>query len=485
MAQILTKKIIEINYKDWAKGISAQPSAAIGGLFQGFTGCDPFEQTGVALPSLVPATISPATTPTALTNWNDGAGNAYVYVHTATKLYRVLKDSPYTITDVTAQITVNACNNAILFDSGYVYAGSDLRFNALPVASGTDVQLAAGFNGTMDFNALCIGKDKNLYVAQNSRVGQVLLTSHTWTSLSFAIDGNFNVRDMVNDGQYLVIIADNNAPTLTGRQVGNYRCRVYFWDLSKAQADVIYDIKDSYLISAKILDDSVYIFGYKGMYVCSSATAPKMIRPMVGSKALTLAKPNSPAQVTSQNGSLYWVDGGTNTLYKHNVHAYGNPITGEKKIFYSPYVDTGANMLQTVIQTVGDQFWVGGDTPAIYVHNIGTTRGNMNITTLDIPMELPHKFDYTKVVLTQPLSSGQSVSHNAVSQNNANTVSTSDTRTFANVGAKQSFLFRRSATANQSEKFENLRLNISTTGGAAVQRVSTYATPMDDTNEEL
>ncbi len=478
------QKILEIKNADWIKGISAQPNLPVGGLFQVLQGVDPFEQQGVALPALTPAIISPDTTPIALTNWNDNSGNAYVYAHTATKLYRILKDSPYTIVDVTAQITVNTVNNALLFDGGYLYAGTTLRFNTLPVASGSDVQIAAGFNGAMDYNAICIGADKNAYVAQNSYIGKVAFTSHGWTATIFSVDNNFNVRDMVNDGRYLVIIADNNADLLANRKVGNYRCRVYFWDMVKGTADIIYDIKDSYLIAARVLDEGIYIFGYKGLYVCNSASLPKMVRPMVGTSALTLAKPNSPAQLTVQNGSIYWIDGTTAVNQKHEVNAYGNPTAGQKKIFYKPYLDTGANQLQTVIATVGDQFWVGGDTPAIYVHNIGSTRGTAIIETLDTNMSSPFTFEYTKVVLSAPLTTGQSISHAITSQNGSINISAFETKSYNATKPKQSFVFKRIASGTMINQFENLRATI-TAVGCVVQRISIYATPVGDANEEI
>src|SRR6266404_8308679 len=173
-----TQKIIEIKSNDWPKGISAQPNLPVGGLFQRLTGCDPFEQTGVALPSLTPASItpSPSSTPKVLTNWNN-AGTSYVYVHSDTKLLRVLKDSPYTQTDITASITVDTIKNAILWQGKYIYATTQLR--SLTFA-GVDTQILAGYNGALDYIPLCIGADKNLYVGDDSRIHTI--TSSTGTA---------------------------------------------------------------------------------------------------------------------------------------------------------------------------------------------------------------------------------------------------------------------------------------------------------------
>ncbi len=47
-------KIQEVKGSDWAKGQSAQPNLPIGGLFRSMSNFDPFEQTGVFIPSLNP-----------------------------------------------------------------------------------------------------------------------------------------------------------------------------------------------------------------------------------------------------------------------------------------------------------------------------------------------------------------------------------------------------------------------------------------------
>ena len=87
-------KILEIKNNDWLKGISAQPNLPIGGLFQYLQGCDPFEQGGLALPSLAPDNQSLATTPKFIQGYkNPVSGASTLNVLTNSKLYRVLKNS--------------------------------------------------------------------------------------------------------------------------------------------------------------------------------------------------------------------------------------------------------------------------------------------------------------------------------------------------------------------------------------------------------
>src|SRR5689334_4150465 len=97
------KKILEIKDTDWTKGNSAQTDIPSGGLFGATSNFNPFAQGGVFIPSLTPDIKPLSTTPKFLTPFNSASVD-YIYVHTDTKLYQVLKDSPYTITDVTAQV---------------------------------------------------------------------------------------------------------------------------------------------------------------------------------------------------------------------------------------------------------------------------------------------------------------------------------------------------------------------------------------------
>ena len=480
-------KIVEYKGSDFIKGLSAQGNLAVDGLFQAVDNIDPFEQMGLLLPSLTPASItpSPSVTPVSFVSWNDGAGNPYVYAQSATSLIRINRDTPYTQSDQTAQVTNISASNSISWDSLYVYAGTSLRSNAFPVAIGSDVQIAGGFNGTMNPVPLCIGLDKNLYVGQDSRVGMVAVTSHTWTSVAFSVDGNFSVRDMVNDGNYLVIFADNNKNVISTALNGDYKCKIYFWSMEPGVtlADSSYEIDGAYIIGAKMLGTDIYFFTNNGLYVCNSATPPTLIRRMTETNDVSLAKPSNMKQMTVSKGSLYWMDGSNNALFNGKVYAYGAPFSGIKKLFYQPY-DTSSSATYSVIEKVGSQFWLGNNTPKIFVANTGTTRGTGRLVSLETQMEGMYQYEYTKVVLSSPLSTGQSVTVSATGQYGSKTISASETKSYNATNPKQELIFRINPSANSSKNFENIRVSVSTTG-AFISRVCVYARPTNDIGESL
>lgn len=485
------QKIAEWKNEDWPKGISAQGHLPVGGLFQGLKGIDPFYNQGLAVPSFTPDTITPSSSPKFITNFTTG-GVAYAYWHSDTEIKQVLKDSPYTQVDKSSNITFGglpvvgaiAWADVATGTLKYVYAraGGSLRAVPIPLAAG-DVEIKAGFNSTPDDIPLCIGADGNLYHGDNSRVG--IITSGAGTTGNsgiFAIDSGFQVRDLINDGTYLVILADNNTQTTAGRKVGNYRCRVYFWDMKKSLADYVYEVTDSYLIAGKQLDGNIYFFGYNGFYVCNAGTPPQMVRPFTGFNGLSTAKPTKSSQLVRNKGSLFWIDGLNSNLTNGNIYAYGNPTAGQPKIFYNPHINANESNQQNVLQVVGEQYWVGEASPKIYVQNVGSTNGTGTITTIDKTLSQPHKLDFVKVVLSTPLSSGQTVSCLVLGADGSKTISTSETKSYSASNPRQQLIFKVNPTTNSENRFEDFRVTI-TSVGATVQRVAVYATPLEDTTE--
>lgn len=493
-------KIQEIKGSDWAKGQSAQPNLPIGGLFRSMSNFDPFEQTGVFIPSLNPDNQPLSTVPKFLASFNY-IGTDYLLAHTPTKLYQTLKDSPYTVTDVTAQInqglgTVNKIYGRIKWKGGYVYACNDnnnlgyVRFNSLPVAAANDVSLLSSFliDQSLDYAPMCIGADGNMYMGNLSRLQ--VFTSNTGTggnSTYYFVDVGFYIRDIVSDGKYLVIIADNNAPGMVDRRVGAYKVKVYFWDMVQTDAAsrivpvTIWDIDDSYAVAMKFIDGAVNLITHNGISICNVATQPKQIRPFPYDNVSQdrMVRPLNSSQVAVSNGSMYWVDGVNN--FNTDVYAYGNPTSGQQKIFYRPYT-TGVTHLATSLLWVGNQLVLGTDEAALNFFNVGSTRGVATFQTLVTEVGL-HSYGFTKVVLEQKLAAGQYVSVTAYS-NATNSVLSTEIRSYDANNPKQTLLFKRIPIANSPDKFTDITL-IVRVAGAKIHRVAVYGTPLDDTNEEL
>lgn len=488
------QKIIEIKTGDWMKGNSAQPNIAVGGLFQSLSGVDPFEQGGLMLPSLMPdnATTGIATTPKFLTNWNlDGVG--YLYIHTNSKLYQMLAASPYTVVDKSSSIVVtDPVQGAIVWGGKYIYAvkNSNFEVRAWDFAS-SDIQILqnrnTGVTGLSE-RPMCVGADGNLYIGDFGAINKCIINSGTSgntvnSTTSLNPDYDMKVRALVNDGRYLVAFADNNVEDPTARLPGAYKCRIYFWDMQKTQSggtsiqpDIIYDLPgESYIVSAKIIDGQIYFIGYNGIYVCNSATNPKLIRPYPFLAGGASHRPVSTAQIIAFKGSIYWVD--PINLSYGTIAAYGNPITGQQKVFYEPYLFSGG-YTPTCMNNAGSTIYLGTDQPGIFIFNVGTTRGGGNMSTLDLSMTQPHTYGYVKIDLSRPMVSGESVQVVATAGNGQ---LSAETQSYNAASPRQTLLFRPVKTAaNQPDKFVDIRVLVANTK-VPVQRIAVYATPLDDT----
>lgn len=482
----MIKKILELKGTDFLKGYSTQAGLMSNGIFQAAVNFNPFELMGYLQPSLVPAELTaPAESIKCLTSWNSG-GVGYLYAHGTSKLYQYLIASPYTQSDETAQVShAYPVEGAIIWKNSYIYCigssghGSHIYANTLPVVLGSEVLIWAGYSNTdnIDIKYMCLGADGNLYVGDAAQPtsgtagGVIKLTSVTGTSgnvtAGFSIDYGFTVRSLINDGRYLVILADNNSILATSRVVGDYQCRVYFWDMVKGEADMIWDIQDSYLIGGGFKDNKIYVFGYNGIYVCNIITAPKMVWDFRGNSTIT-KRPTNPYQITVGSNDIFWADGGT---IGQNIYALRGTT------FFAPYQTHSSTYAHTAIMKSGENLFAAVDAPKIYIHNTGTTRGSLSAWTANEALPQPYSYVYTKVTLKTPLSSGQSVVV-TILNSNGDLIANSVTRSYSTDGAKKFLTFGPNPTSASVPQFEDVSILISSSG--AVERVTVYGTPSDD-----
>lgn len=494
-------KIIEIKDKNWRAGLSLQKGQAFGGLFYNLQNCNPFENIGVAQPSYAALTVAVATSASVLTAFNISS-TSYVLVHSDTKLKKVLAASPYTITDVSSSVDVTArVMGGIVFGGKYVYANEGGGGRQVRVWDGaaSDVQILNGFGGANGMASFCMGPDGNLYVSSfTGYFSQITSLAGTAgnTNVFKTIDAGFTVRKILNDGRYLVLIADDNAFVPGSRTVGNFRCKVYFWDLIKTQdyggfgagntilPEIVWDsshfVGESYFVGAEIRDGMIYAFGQSGLWAFNAATAPKMIRPFIGSANLTIQQvPTSPYQISQALGSIFWGD--ANAVSGQKIFAYGNPVAGQQPIFYQPYSE--ASLQCTALLAVGTLVFSATADGNLFVHN-DTSQARNDVTAQPVisRFEEPMRFEYVKVVLTAPLSSGQTVTCGFLSGNAG--ISSNEARTYNASKPSQTFVFRRSPSSNTNERFEE-GYPVVTGGKCAIQRIAVYGTPLSDSSEDI
>lgn len=478
-------KIFELKGEDFTKGLSYSSNFPLGGLYSSASNFDPFEDYGYYVPSLdtVVTDSTKTFTPTVLTSFNS-SGTAYIYCHTPTKLFQVLDASPYTTTDVTSEISVvNPVAGAGIFKGRYIYvdaAAANVYSNTIPVALGSNVAILTSGATTEHYRTMCVAPDKNLYICDGSQIDQI--TNVTGTSSNtqgyYALESGMLSRDVVNDGHYLVVVADNNGShkISSNGTTGNYRCQVLFYDVNngRSTADYIYEFTDSYLTSVKVLDGAVYIFGKDNLWVCNSQTPPKSIFSFKGNSTIT-QPPERPFQVTVKGNSIHWV------AEDNNTYAYGSLMSGQKKIFYSPYY-TASN--QYCITNNGSNFYIGcdGSNQMLLITGTGSTRSLAALKTAQQFLPSAYKYAYAKVILKSKLTSGGSVYFGMTTSDGNITFAV--TKTYAEIGAKQSIIFNLTNDITASVKeFNDFKLTVGS--NQTIARVEVWATPIDSHDQTV
>ncbi len=480
-------KIFELKGEDFAKGLSSFSDFSFGGYFSEAV-FDPFEDYGYFTPPLtsVVTDSSLTSTPKFITNWND-SGTAKLYVHTNNKIYEVLDGSPYTTIDKTSQIDVtDNVGGVAVYKSRYIYAhpaSSKVFSNVFPVASASNVEILSSAATSEFYRPFCVAPDKNLYIGDFGQIG--IITNVTGTSGNiqnqYEIENGFIVRDMTSDGQYLIVIADNNLShkIASDGNTGSYRCQVLFFDVNNGRptADFIHEFTDSYLTSVKVLDGVVNIFGKDNFWVCNSQTKPRAIFNFQTGSTIT-EPPRNFFEVTQKNNTLLWC-GVTNG----KIYGYGSKLAGQKKVFYSPYATPSQ---PKTINFSGDKVYVGtnGVNQMLLVLNTGSTRTDTSISTVPLQLQNPFKFAFAKIILKRKMASGESVGFGLTSQDGQAKISNFVTKTFSEIGAKQTIIFNVAIDpANSVKSFQDMAVLISSE--SAVARVQIFGFPIEDYEQQV
>jgi len=489
-------KILEVKGKDFMSGISIQSGMALGGLFSAAIGFDPYEVMGYMKSGLYPVQLDGTTITTKITHLAAAAsgGEGYVFgicdgTGAASKtLYRI-KMSDSTVVDYSDQIDANTIpgtqnhEGLTVYRNRIIYSqGGSLRSNTLTPTSGNDTNIltTAGTSLTGHPVAFGVGSDGVLYytAVSTASIGKIVLTTGTSGNVNNAFsftDTTLIPKDICNDGVYTIFIADNNgagggvAKTL----LANTSCRVFFWDTIKTKADIIYDIPESYLISARYVDGKVLILGSQGLWACNSATPPKLIFPLTTSKLPTYA-----SQVTTQGNILYWAG----TALGAGVFAYGSKIGNS--ILFNPFRSGNNSNLHTALVASGTYFVTALDSNEAYLNNSGSTRSGATLITATKPLDQTYKFAYAKMTLKSPLTTGDSVIL-ALFNGNGQVIMDSTTKSFTQDGAKQTLIFQPKSVAGSFNQFEDIYLSATAVDDATIQRIAVYGTPLPDDNTQV
>ncbi len=481
-------KLFELSGEKFMQGLSLQSSLAMGGLFQNALNFDPFAKFGIFkgspvavqkgssvitsdIRAFVPFSDSKAKL-LAMSNYA-GSGKCAYLINITDDTYTDVTSAFHTETSPGTPVLTSDCiyyKGRLLYDSA-----SQIRSVSTTPNDDQAVEFASTFG---DFHPFHIGPDNYLYYGNQANVGKVVTanatTSNTGQALTFS-NTSLTVKDLTDDGIYLVIVADTNDLNIAGL---TSICKVMFWDMSKSYSDYVWNIPDTYIIGVEYLDNTVYVFGYNGIYVCSAGTRPKLLASFLGDTPLR--RPGSHTQIVNNGHSIIWTDGGTTG----RLFAYGNPIPGKPKIFYQPYQTPNLSVAAKALVCCGSTYFTSTASNNLYKLNDTATLGGAELITCPIVLPQPYTFTEAKVVLSDSLTSSQTTDL-TLSTANGRTISALSSKTSITDPNKTELLFKPLPASDSVPYFNEFVLDLAAGAGAEVEKVEIYGEPQDPSTQRI
>lgn len=497
----MSKLILKIKSTDWEKALSHDIETFTNGIFKVFSNCFPFFRKGNLQPVLAPTelgfgTISPTLPIKKIFPIFDSTQKFYVWQGDGTNgpASQLHVTDGASVTNVTAQIASGTYTprEMSIWQNKLIYIkDTEARANVVPVSAGSDVQVLSGLTSTGALGTPhpgCVGADRYYYIGNGNNVAKLVIATGTLgnsTAVATSLESGYTVRQLINDGRYLVWIADN-AQALTNSQFKN-SCVVAFWDMAKAVFDQVYEFTDSYITSGELIGDIIKIITPSGIYHCNIATRPRLIVPFdTASRSILNSEIPTDHKCTAvwKQNFLLW--GSQKSTGNDAIYAYGNNTVGNTDRLINPFTVTSNPI--TAIGTDNNSVLAGvgnsGSVKLYIMNNAGsneTSVANVAGTVLD----QPYTFDFAKVVTRSPISSGASVSLkilNGASSTSTGTksIKSSETKTNSTDPGEKNLIFKHTSLDDGTDvkAFDEIS-DIELTTNVPIKEMEIWGTPED------
>ena len=480
------EKILEIRGEDWFKGLSYQSGLPYGGIFQSATNFDPFGAVGRMKPTTTPVqdTGTPVASNIRYMASGQESGTNYIYSWADTggtpSLWRTNLNTGAT-TDQSSTITAtsSSARGLIVYGGYLIYAReTEIKSVILPGLGTNEQILTTGVTTGLE-HVFTIGADLNIYFTNGNSIGKLIngtgfrnagIASNSATY--FSLEAGMTIRHLVNDGRYLVIIADNAGASTAG---GKVNCMIGFWDYTSTTLTQRFDFQETGLVGGVFMDGAIYVFGKNYLYVTNISTFPKSIFSFTTGSTITTA-PTSPAQISQQGNSILWASG-------TGIYGYGSLISGSKKIFYNPYTFPASVTAFMSMILAGGLFVYGGTTGSKLYNTLSGSTAIASIVTSQVPLPQPFRFDWAKIVTRLPLSSGESITFSVNSQAGVGAITGDSTFSYANQSEKQTYIFGPSGGGSAKKYFEEFYMTL--LSNTSIERIELWGTRLDSKQQEL
>lgn len=486
----MIKKLFEVKYGDWEKGLSYEAGVFNNGIFKTFTNTDPFENAGAFVPTQGTTEIGSGVISTSksirkiLPVYVSEADQFYCLADDY-KMYRIDYLPP--VVDVSAQIGTGTATaiDMIKWKGGLVYAMSgEVRYNAIPVASGSDVQILSA----SPTSNLCLAPDRAVYVGISNNVGKISSsagTSGNTTSVATSLESNNIVKKLIADGRYLLWIADAETTSPSGEGL----ITLAWWNMAASTFDDIQEFEGGSFRGAEKVGNIIQLLTTNGLWEASIGNGRPVCRIAFGSNGETLTASDAPLSSyfhgstgVHKENRMFW---GTYQS-SGNIFCYGNKTSGKPPRLFQMGTSTDTAITAIASNNSKFVFATSGNT-ASGTRKLYELRGSASLNTsianlAGFSLGKPYTFHHARVVTKSPISSGNSVSLQILTANSAKTVLATSTKTNLTDPGERNLVFKHVAAGDGSDVrlFEDLS-DVKLTTNVAINSLEVWG---EETNNQ-
>jgi hypothetical protein len=484
----MPKKIFEVKFGEWEKGLSYETTDFVGGIFRTFTNCDPFEGRGAFTPTQAYTQIGSTPVDTGKTIrvilpvYASGGPGQFYALGDGYKMYLI--DTNDTVTDVSAQIGTGSSSevaiDAIKWNNKLLYAMSnELRQNVIPVSSGSDSRLIA----TSPTSNICIGPDRNAYIGISNNVGYVNIAGGTGVAVAASLETNNIVKKLLADGRYLLWVADNGILSS-----GKDQITLAWWNMASSSFDDIQEFEGGSLRGARKVGNDILILTNTGIYITRfGAGKPQLIVPFGGSVSTSdvpLFNNFMGIEGVYKENFFFW---GTHQS-SGNIFAYGNKIGGQTRRLFQMGTSPDTAITALASNNTRFLFATSGNTTSgtIKLYNLRDSSGSANTAIVNLAgfsLPKPYTFHSAKVILKTGIrqTPADSVSLQILTSNSTKTILASSTKNYSSDPNERNLIFDHVAAGDGSDvrQFDDIS-DVKLTTNVAVHSIIIYGDVVDD-----
>lgn len=300
----------------------------------------------------------------------------------------------------------------------------------------------------------------------------------TQTDTSLILPANFVVTDISDDGVYVVIAITSNAQS----QDAFSDTRIIFWDGSDSLWTREYRIDDQFIVSLTRVGNSVIAQGQYGIYEVSFGGGVKKILARYTAASNSSTRIIGPGMAGTYGQGAYVFGQKVSTQDASGVHTIGKLSDNVPSAHFKPIAPTSGNVTMVETQAYAGKIFVGTDTPKLYYYQLSSQTAGLTgvfAQTVYIPLGDKYRIKHVDLIFGEPLVSGDSVTVQLKTDEDATTVATGLSAAMSTSFATDGAIRRKKLYPPGFIADEQLSIIVNFVAGCAkIKRIEVYGQSM-------